>query len=146
MAPGHAASRNEGRVRSSANCPYGLMCPWNSGVNARRSSVVSLSHSPSRSIVRSTEERVDQHEAVLEDLQRQGDDFLLFSAIRGQFALTTIADEVIGRVPVLDDVESLMDLPLNLSRSKIKSDAQKFPPSSDNLRRSLCQENTGART
>jgi hypothetical protein len=65
------------------------------------------------------EERIDQHEAVLEDLQRQGDDFLLFSAIRGQFALTTIADEVIGRVPVLDDVESLMDLPLNLSRSKI---------------------------
>jgi hypothetical protein len=65
------------------------------------------------------EERVDQHEAVLEDLQRQGDDFLLFSAIRGQFALTTIADEVIGRVPVLNDVESLVDLPLNLSRSKV---------------------------
>jgi hypothetical protein len=62
------------------------------------------------------EERVDQHEAVLEELQRQGDHFLLFSAIRGQFALTTIADEVIGRVPVLDDVESFLDLPLNFSR------------------------------
>ena len=65
------------------------------------------------------EERVNQHEAVLEELQRQGDHFLLFSAVRGQFALTTITDEVIGRVPVLNDVESLVDLPLNLSRSKI---------------------------
>ena len=65
------------------------------------------------------EERVNQHEAVLEELQRQGDHFLLFSAIRGQFALTTITDEVIGRVPVLNDVESLVDLPLNLSRSKV---------------------------
>ena len=52
-------------------------------------------------------------------MQRQGDHFLLFSAIRGQFALTTITDEVIGRVPVLNDVESLVDLPLNLSRSKV---------------------------
>jgi hypothetical protein len=49
----------------------------------------------------------------------QPDRFLLFSAIRGQFALTTIADEVISRVPVLNDVESLVDLPLNLSRSKV---------------------------
>src|ERR1700730_13020796 len=54
LAAGHAASRNEGRARSSANCPYGLMCPLKSGVNARKSSVVSRSHSPSRSIVRST--------------------------------------------------------------------------------------------
>ena len=29
-------------MRSSANCRYGLTCPWNSGVNARRFSVVSL--------------------------------------------------------------------------------------------------------
>ena len=35
-------------------------------------------------IVRSNDERVDQHEAVLEELQRRGDHFLLFSAIRGQ--------------------------------------------------------------
>jgi hypothetical protein len=65
------------------------------------------------------EERVDQHEAVVEELQRQGDHFLLFTAICGQFALTTIADEVIGRVPVLDDVESFVDLPLNFSRSEV---------------------------
>ncbi len=44
-APSQAASRNEGRARSSANCPYGLMCPWNGGVNARRSSVVKLKDS-----------------------------------------------------------------------------------------------------
>jgi hypothetical protein len=43
----------------------------------------------------------------------------MFPAIRGQFALTTIADEVIGRVPVLDNVESFVDLPLNLWRSKV---------------------------
>jgi hypothetical protein len=35
LVPDHAASRNEGRARSSAHCPYGLMSPWNSGVNAR---------------------------------------------------------------------------------------------------------------
>jgi hypothetical protein len=63
--------------------------------------------------------RSTRSEAVVEELQRQGDHFLLFTAIRGQFALTTIADEVIGRVPVLDDVESFVDLPLNFSRSEV---------------------------
>ena len=84
------------------------------------------------------EERVDQHEAVLEELQRQGDHFLLFSAIRGQFALTTIADEVIGRVPVLDDVESFVDLPLKLlAKRGNRRERSSFQPFQ--LRQMLCK-------
>jgi hypothetical protein len=49
-----------------------------------------------------------------------------FPTIRGQFALTTIAVEVISRVPVLDDVGSLVDLPLNLSRSKIVAEKDRL--------------------
>jgi hypothetical protein len=52
-------------------------------------------------------------------LQRQNDNFLLFPAIRGQLARATIADEVIGRIPVLDNVESPADLPLKLSGGKV---------------------------
>src|SRR5262245_11583967 len=45
--------------------------------------------------------------------------FLLFAAVGGQLALAAIADEVIGRVPVLDHVEPLVDLVLSLPRGQV---------------------------
>jgi hypothetical protein len=60
------------------------------------------------------QDRVDEHQAVLQQLQRQRHDLLLFAAVGGQLALAAIADEVIGRVPVLDHVEPLVDLVLSL--------------------------------
>jgi hypothetical protein len=55
-------------------------------------------------------------QAVLQQLQRQRHDLLLFAAVSGQLALTAITNKIIGRIPVLDHVESLMDLMLGLLR------------------------------
>jgi hypothetical protein len=56
------------------------------------------------------------HQAVLQQLQRQRHDLLLFAAVSGQLALTAITNKIIGRIPVLDHVEFLMDLMLGLLR------------------------------
>jgi hypothetical protein len=60
------------------------------------------------------QERVDEHQTVLHQLQRQGHDLLLLPAIGGQLALPAIANKVVGRVPVLDHIEAVVDLALGL--------------------------------
>jgi hypothetical protein len=70
--------------------------------------------------------RVDEHQTVLQQLQRQRDDLLLFAAVSGQLALTAIAQKVIGRVPDLHHVEPLVDFMPGLPGAEIVAETDAF--------------------
>ena len=55
-------------------------------------------------------ERVDVDHAVLEQVQRQHADLVVFAAVAGHFAAAGEEDEVGGAVPLLDDVQPFVDL------------------------------------
>ncbi len=55
-------------------------------------------------------EGVDIDHAVLEHMERQHADFVVVSAVAGKFSVSGEEDEVVGTVPLLDDVEAFIDL------------------------------------
>ena len=55
-------------------------------------------------------ERIDVDEGELQQLKREHADFLVVSAVGGHLAAFAKEDEVIGAVPVLDDVASFSTL------------------------------------
>jgi hypothetical protein len=55
-------------------------------------------------------ESVDVHHAILEQMQREHTDLVILAAIAGHFAMAGEEDEIVGAVPLLDDVQALGDL------------------------------------
>ena len=55
-------------------------------------------------------ESVDVHHAILEQMQREHTDLVILAAIAGHFAMAGEEDEIVGAVPLLDDVQALVDL------------------------------------
>lgn len=53
-------------------------------------------------------EGVDEHQTVLEQLETEGGDLLLFAAISGQDALAAIAEKTIGSIPAFDHVQTCL--------------------------------------
>ena len=95
---------------SSSKRPYGFTCSQISGVSARRSRGVELSL-PVRLRQHLLEhERVDVDHAVLEQVQRQHADLVVLAAVAGQLAAAGEEHEVVGAVPLLDDVQPFVDL------------------------------------
>ena len=64
-------------------------------------------------------QRIAIHHRVLQQMQRQHRHLLVFSAIRSDFAPCANKNEVVGAVPVLDDIESLLNLTSQLSKPEI---------------------------
>jgi hypothetical protein len=54
-------------------------------------------------------EGVNVNHAVLEQVQCEHADFMVLAAIADHFASTGEEDEVVGAVPLLDDVQALVD-------------------------------------
>jgi hypothetical protein len=54
-------------------------------------------------------QRIDIHHRVLQQVQRQHRHLLIFSAIGRDLAPFANENEVVGTVPVLDDIESLLN-------------------------------------
>lgn len=54
-------------------------------------------------------EGVDVNHAVLEQMQREHADFMILATIADHFASAGEEDEVVGAVPLLDDVQALVD-------------------------------------
>lgn len=55
-------------------------------------------------------EGVDEHHAVLEQMEAEHAQPLILGPVAGELALPGEEDEVVGAVPVLDDVEPVVDL------------------------------------
>ena len=71
-------------------------------------------------------QRIDIHHRVLQQMERQHRHLLFFLAMRSDCAACPSKNEVIGAVPVLDDIESLLNLPSQLDKPEIA--AQKDRP------------------
>jgi hypothetical protein len=56
-------------------------------------------------------EGVDEDHAVLKQVQAEHADLLILAPIAGELAASGEEHEVIGAVPVLDDVEPIVDFP-----------------------------------
>jgi hypothetical protein len=56
------------------------------------------------------EEGVNEHQAVLQQLEREGRDLLLFAAVGGKDALATIAEKIVCGIPAFDDVQAFLHL------------------------------------
>ena len=64
-------------------------------------------------------EGVDVDEGDLQQMKRKHTDFLVVCAVRGHLAPFTEEDEIVGAVPVFDDVEALVDITSKLQRSEV---------------------------
>jgi hypothetical protein len=64
-------------------------------------------------------EGVDVHHAVLEKMQVEHADLVILSAVADHFAATGEENEVIGAVPLLDDVQTFVDLPAECLAVKV---------------------------
>src|SRR5690349_5560770 len=53
-------------------------------------------------------ERVDKHHAVLQQVEAQHGRLLVLDTVGGDLAAAAVENEVVGRVPVLHDVQSLV--------------------------------------
>jgi hypothetical protein len=62
---------------------------------------------------------VDVDHTVLEQVQRQHADFMVLPAVAGHFVAPREEDEVIGAVPLLDDVQPAVDCVFRRSRPGI---------------------------
>jgi hypothetical protein len=65
-------------------------------------------------------------EGELQQVKGEHAHFLVVSAVGGHLAAFAKKDEVIGAVPVLDDVESFVDFTSQLKRSKIAAQEDGF--------------------
>ena len=54
-------------------------------------------------------EGVDVNHAILEQMQREHADFMVLATTADHFASAGEEDEVVGAVPLLDDVQALVD-------------------------------------
>jgi hypothetical protein len=50
------------------------------------------------------------HHAILEQMQGEHADFVIFVAIADHFAATGEEDKIVGAIPLLDDIDALVDL------------------------------------
>ena len=71
-------------------------------------------------------QRIDIHHRVLQQMQRQHRHLLVFSAMRREFVPCANKNEVVGAVPVLDDIESFLNLTSQFEKPEIA--AQKDRP------------------
>jgi hypothetical protein len=55
-------------------------------------------------------QRVDVHEARLEQVQGEDRDLLVLDAVRGDLAALAEEDEAVGAVPALDNIQAFVDL------------------------------------
>ena len=62
------------------------------------------------------EERVNEHQAVLQELETQRGDLLLGTAVGGKDPLPAVAEEVVRRIPPFDDVQPFVDLVAQVER------------------------------
>src|SRR5271170_2484083 len=53
---------------------------------------------------------IDIHHAILEQMQGEHADFVIFAAIADHFAATGEEDKIVGAVPLLDNIEAPVDL------------------------------------
>ena len=54
-------------------------------------------------------ERIDVDHAVLQKVQRQHADLLVFAPVAGHLAPAGKIDKIVGAIPALDNVQALMD-------------------------------------
>src|SRR5512135_381589 len=62
---------------------------------------------------------VDVNHAVLEQMQREHADLVVLTAVAGQLAAAGEEHEVVGAVPLLDDVQPFLDLPTQFLAVKV---------------------------
>ena len=71
-------------------------------------------------------EGVDVNHAVLKQMQREHADFMILATIADHFASAGEEDEVVGAVPLFDDVQSLVDLATQLRAVKLSAQDHGF--------------------
>src|SRR5271165_1439747 len=74
---------------------------------------------PSRDVKK--HEGVDVNHAILEQMQCEHADFMVLATIAGHFASTGEEDEVVGAVPLLDDVQALVDFAAEVFTAKVST-------------------------
>jgi hypothetical protein len=70
--------------------------------------------------------RVDKHEAVLKQMQREHCDLVVHVPIARELAMLGEEHKVIGAVPLLDDVESFMDFSAQGFRMQIATEKHRL--------------------
>jgi hypothetical protein len=68
---------------------------------------------------------VDIHHAILEQMQGEHADFMIFAAIAGHFAATSEEDKIVGAVPLLDEAPSTWQLQIDGKRDRL-SEARRY--------------------
>lgn len=71
-------------------------------------------------------EGVDVNHAVLEQMQREHTDFMILATIADHFASAGEEDEVVGAVPLLDDVQALVDFAAQVFTVKVSAEEDGF--------------------
>jgi hypothetical protein len=71
-------------------------------------------------------ESVDVHHAILQQVQREHADFVILAAIADHFAAAGEEDEIVGTVPLLDDIEPLVYLAAELLAVKVAAEEDGF--------------------
>ena len=104
-----------GQLRSSlvrmsrSKRPYGFTCPQNRGVSACRSRrEAALPGGAGEDLL--DHEGVHVDHAVLQQVQAEHAQLLVLAAVAGELAPAGEENEVVGAVPVLDDVQPVVDL------------------------------------
>ena len=64
------------------------------------------------------QDRIDEHQAILQQLEAEGGDLLLLAAVRGPDALPAIAQKVTGFIPAFDDIQARFDFMAQLQEDK----------------------------
>ena len=65
---------------------------------------------------------VHEDERRLKEMERENGQFLLVTAMGGEFAALAEEDDVVGAVPAFDDIEALLDLALELAVAQVADD------------------------
>jgi hypothetical protein len=65
------------------------------------------------------QERIEEPQAVLQELARQGGNFVLFATLRGPDTLPAIAEEIAGGMPAFDHIQPFVDLVTEVERGQI---------------------------
>lgn len=68
------------------------------------------------------EEGVNIHEAYLQQMERQGRQALLLEPVGGKLPTFAVEDERVRAIPVLDDIEALVNLAAQFLRLQILAD------------------------
>ena len=72
------------------------------------------------------QERVDEHQTVLQQLEAERHDLLLFAAVGGQDPLPAIAEEVIGAHSTFDHIEAFVDLVAQVERREVLTEIDRL--------------------